>query len=134
MITFRNFLAERSREAPVITKRMLKKFEQVMDRIFEKFGIDLKFTEHFRDRLNDTRNNPDITIEELSEFIRKVYKRQGKRLFNFKDAEAVLVDVQKDLNLPVKIKWDAKNDEIDVVFKTIMRKSNFGTSDPKIKY
>lgn len=41
---------------------------------------------------------------------------------------AVIKDLQTDLNLPVVINYDRKNDEFEVVNKTIMRKKNFKTT------
>jgi hypothetical protein len=43
-------------------------------------------------------------------------------------------DLQSDLNMPIVVKYDEKNDEIDIVAKTIMRKKNFSTPNPVIKY
>lgn len=40
--------------------------------------------------------------------------------------------MQRDLNLPVAIKTDGK--DVDVVHKTIMRKKNFTTPNPVVKY
>ena len=43
-------------------------------------------------------------------------------------------DMQKDLNIPVAVTYDQKNDEFDVVMKTIMRKKNFKTPNKVISY
>jgi hypothetical protein len=48
------------------------------------------------------------------------------------DAEAVLNDMQTDINMPFVLKWDGK--ELDLVAKTVMRKSNFATSNPKLSF
>ena len=43
-------------------------------------------------------------------------------------------DIQKDLNIPVAVTYDRRNDEFDVVMKTIMRKKNFRSPDKFINY
>ena len=84
--------------------------------------------------MDDSRNNPSITLKELAEFIKKMYKRQGKSIKSVAGAEAVLKDIQSDLNIPVAVTYDRNNDEFDVVLKTIMRKKNFTSPDKVIKY
>ena len=112
----------------------IKKFESVVDKLFAKYDIDFNFTRHFGDRMDDSRNNPSITLKELAEFIKKMYKRQGKSIKGVAGAEAVLKDIQSNLNIPVAVTYDRNNDEFDVVLKTIMRKKNFTSPDKVIKY
>ena len=112
----------------------IKAFEKFVDRMFEKYGIDFNFTKHFGERMSDERNTPCITLKELAAFIKKIYAKQGKSLKGTAGAEAVIKDMQTDLNIPVAVKYDARNDEFDVVMKTIMRKKNFKTPNKVIKY
>lgn len=114
--------------------KQIKEFEKFVDRMFQKFGIDFNFTRHFADRMSDDRNDPCITMKELAQFITKIYKNQGKSLKGVSGAEAVIKDLQTDLNIPVAVEYDARNDEFDVVMKTIMRKKNFKTPNKVIKY
>jgi hypothetical protein len=114
--------------------KQVKAFEKVVDQLFKKFGIDFNFTRHFGDRMDDDRNNPNISMKELANFIKKVYARQGKSIKDVAGAEAVLKDIQTNINIPVAVTYDRKNDEFDVVMKTIMRKKNFKTPDKVIKY
>ena len=72
--------------------------------------------------MSDSRNTPCISLKELADFIKKVYAKQGKSLKDTAGAEAVIKDMQTDLNIPVAVKYDQRNDEFDVVMKTIMRK------------
>ena len=102
--------------------------------MFEKYDIDIDFTRHFTDRFNDERNKPRLTTRDLSSFIMKIYKAKGTRLKKKKDFEAVLKDIVSDVNMPVAIEYDNKNDEIKVIAKTVMRKKDFKTPDPIIKY
>lgn len=73
-------------------------------------------------------------------FKRIIEKRRGVKLFRFggpkgiAGTEAVIKDLQSDLNIPIAVKYDSKNDEFDVVMKTIMRKKNFKTPNKTITY
>lgn len=119
-----------------ITPAQMKAFEKVVDQLFAKFKIDFKFTSHFGDRMVDTRNNPLVTLKDLAVTIKKLYekmKKDGKTLSKYLDAEAVIKDLQNDLNIPIAVEYDRKNDELDVVLKTVMRKKKFLTPDPEIK-
>jgi hypothetical protein len=84
--------------------------------------------------MGDDRNNPCISMKELAEFIKKIYARQGKSLKGVAGAEAVIKDMQTNLNIPVAVKYDQRKDEFDVVLKTIMRKKDFKTPDKIIRY
>lgn len=117
-----------------VTASQMKDFEKFVDRMFEKYKIDFDFTKHFAERMNDERNAPLINIKELAATIKKIYAKQGNPLKGHAGAEAVVRDIQSDLNIPVAVKYDEKNDEIDVVAKTIMRKKNFSTPNQVIKY
>jgi len=118
----------------LIGMKQIKAFEKFVDRMFEKFGIDFNFTRHFSDRMSDDRNNPCITMQELADFIKKIYAKQGKSIKSIAGAEAVIKDLQSDLNIPIAVEYDTKNDEFDVVMKTVMRKKNFRTPNKVIKY
>lgn len=132
MKTFKQHLTEA--QCDLIGMNQIKQFEKIVDQLFKKFGIDFQFTRHFGDRMSDDRNDPCITMKELADFIKKIYAKQGKSLKGVAGAEAVIKDMQKDLNIPVAVTYDQKNDEFDVVMKTIMRKKNFRTPNKIIKY
>lgn len=117
-----------------ITADQMRRFEAKVDEIFKKFKIDFDFTKHFGERMNDERNKPLISLKDLSDTIKKIYAKHGNPLKGQVGAEAVVRDVQNDLNIPVAVKYDERNDEIDVVAKTIMRKRNFATPNEIIKY
>jgi shikimate kinase len=121
-------------EEEEITLSKMKDFEKFVDRMFEKFKIDFEFTKHFGERMNDERNSPKIKLKELADLIKKIYNKNGNPLKGQAGAELVVKDLQSDLNMPIVVKYDEKNDEIDIVAKTIMRKKNFSTPNPVIKY
>lgn len=128
MKRFKGFIFEE------VTVKQIKDLEVFADRLLNKFDIDIEFTRHFADRMNDSRNNPEIKISELQQLFKKIAKEKGKNIKQNADAEVVLKDIQKDLNLPVVIKYKKDRDEFEVVNKTIMRKKGFATSNKTIEY
>lgn len=121
-------------EQPQISQSDLKQIEDYADRLFKSLKIDIEFTRHFLDRVNDARNVKQITSDELIALFRKTYNTHGKKISKLgPDAEAVIADMQSNVNLPFVLKWDRDNEELDLVAKTVMRKKNFMTSNPKLK-
>ena len=106
--------------------------EKFADRILKKYKIDVEFTRHFVDRLNDPRNDPEIKVAELQRFFKKIQRNKGMGILSSPDIEAVLKDMETNLNLPVVIK--KKGNEFEVLNKTIMRKPNFKTTSKVIRY
>ena len=106
--------------------------EKFADRILAKYDIDVEFTRHFVDRLNDPRNKPEIKVAELQRFFKKIQKNKGKDIRKNPDIEVVLKDLASDINLPVVINY--KNGEFEVVNKTVMRKKDFKTPNKVIQY
>ena len=47
-----------------ITKTDLDQIEKYADKLFAKVGIDVEFTRHFLDRVNDERNRKQTSILE----------------------------------------------------------------------
>ena len=117
-----------------VTQKQIKDLEIFADRLLNKFDVDIEFTKHFADRMNDQRNKPEIKISELQQLFKKIAKSKAKNIKDNPNAEVVLKDIQKDLNLPVVISYKRDRDEFEVVNKTIMRKKNFSTSNKTIKY
>jgi len=115
-----------------VTQQQLNDLEKFADRLLAKFKIDVEFTRHFADRMNDARNKPAITIPELQRVFKKIASHKGIEIRQNPDIEAVLKDIQTDLNLPIVINYDKNKDEFEVVNKTIMRKKNFGTTSKVI--
>ena len=128
MLRFKGYIAEE------VTQKQIKDLEVFADRLLNKFDIDIEFTRHFADRMNDSRNDPAISIAELQQLFKKIAKEKGTNIKQNADAEVVLKDIQKDLNLPVVISYKKDRDEFEVVNKTIMRKKNFATSNKTIQY
>ena len=106
--------------------------EKFADRLLKKYKIDIEFTRHFVDRLNDPRNDPEIKVAELQRLFKKIKKNKCLGISSSPDIEAVLQDMETNLNLPVVIK--KKGNEFQVLNKTIMRKPNFKTTSKVIRY
>lgn len=116
-----------------ITEKDLKEIEKYADALFKAVGVDIQFTRHFLERVNDARNIRQITIDELTELFRKTFKMYGTRIPKLgADAEAVLNDMKTNINLPFVLKWDERSQELDLVAKTVMRKKNFMTANKKL--
>ena len=117
-----------------ITRSDLDQIEKYADKLFAKVGIDVNFTRHFLDRVNDERNKKQITTAELTRLFKQSYAKHGKKISDMNpDAEAVIKDMKTDVNMPFVLKYDPKNQEIDLVAKTVMRKKGFKTPDPELR-
>ena len=127
MKTFTTFLNEN------ITQKQLNAIESYADRLFRAVDIDVEFTRHFIDRVNDSRNKKQITQSELIRLFKQTYKKHGKQIPQMGDeAQAVIRDMQTDMNMPFVLAYDNRNKELDLVAKTIMRKKGFKTSNQKL--
>ena len=117
-----------------ISREELKEVENFADKLFEGLGIDIAFTNHFYERLNDPRNGKQITDTELRDMFKDMFLKIGDNLSDMKiNTEAVINDVSSKLNIPFVLVYDKRNNEIDLVSKTIMRKQNFKTKTRKFK-
>jgi hypothetical protein len=115
-----------------ITKSDLDQIEKYADKLFAKVGIDVEFTRHFLDRVNDERNKKQISTAELTRLFKQTYAKHGKRISQLgPDAEAVVKDMRTDINMPFVL--NLKGSELDLVAKTIMRKKDFKTPNPELK-
>ena len=113
-----------------ITKADLEKLESWADSLFAVVDIDIEFTKHFLDRVNDIRNKRQIEFSELRQLFRDTYSKYGKKIPTLgDDAQAVIKDMRSDINMPFVLNWDKKSQEFDLVAKTVMRKKNFKTSN-----
>ena len=134
---FRQYITERANVVgrmfipdTVISKKDLRTLEIVLDRLFKTIGLEISFTKHFFDRVNDPRNKKQITIPELQQLYTKTYAKFGKQLSGMNSGvQGVIDDLQDDINIPFILKWDEQTKVIDLVAKTVMRKRNFKSFD-----
>ena len=108
-----------------MSKSTLDSIEKVADEQLDP--IDVEFSSHFFDRINDPRNEPPITTSELEEFFKRLSRKKGQLIsFLKKYQEVVATDNKTNINIPLITQFD------QVIAKTIMRKKNFHTPNPKI--
>ena len=116
-----------------IKKTDLDQIERYADRLFASLGIDVEFTRHFLDRVNDKRNVKQITPAELTRLFKQSFKKYGKKIAQLgPDAEAVINDMKTDINMPFVL--NLKGGELELIAKTVMRKKDFKTSGPKMSF
>jgi hypothetical protein len=116
-----------------VSKSDLDQVEKYADKLFAAVGIDIEFTRHFLDRVNDERNKKPISTAELVRLFRLTYKKYGKKISKMSpDAEAVIHDMETDVNMPFVLNVE-RGGMIDLVAKTVMRKKNFKTKDQKLE-
>ena len=127
MKKFKEYISEE------ITKNDLDQIEKYADKLFAVVGIDIEFTRHFLDRVNDARNKKPINSAELIRLFRLSYKKYGKKIAKMNpDAEAVISDMETDVNMPFVLNLD-KDGMLDLVAKTVMRKKDFKTRNQKLR-
>ena len=112
-----------------VTQSELDQVERFADALWGKLGIDVEFTRHFMDRVNDERNGKPITAAELIRLFKKEYERNGKQISSIDGGEGVMKDLLTTINLPFIIKDTRSGKEL--VAKTVMRKGEFKTPDPE---
>tara|TARA_Y100000593_G_scaffold7376_2_gene13852 strand:+ start:14090 stop:17479 length:3390 start_codon:yes stop_codon:yes gene_type:complete len=113
-----------------VSSSQLSQVETYLDKLWGKVGVDVEFTRHFIDRINDTRNNKPISSAEVIRIFKQTYKKYGKQISKLgDDAQAVLKDMSTDVNVPFALHWNGS--ELEMRAKTIMRKKNFKSSNKK---
>lgn len=118
----------------IVTQSDLNNVESYLDKLFAAVGIDIEFSSHFVSRVNDVRNRKQISVDELEDLFIKTYEEYGSDIPNLgSDAEAVIVDMESDINVPFVLKYNSTTKKIELISKTIMRKANFYTSNKKLK-
>jgi hypothetical protein len=108
-----------------LSQSNLNSIEKYADR--ELDPADIEFSNHFFDRVNDTRNGKEISEPELTGFFKRL-GRHKKQFLDFleKYNQIVVKDDRSNINIPF-VKMANK-----VIAKTVMRKSNFQTTSPTI--
>ena len=102
-----------------VKKSDLDQIERYADRLFASLGIDVEFTRHFLDRVNDARNVKQITSSELTRLFKQTYKKHGKTISKLgDDAEAVINDMKTDINMPFVL--NLKGGELELIAQTVM--------------
>lgn len=130
-----NLVEEDLNDKP-ITKQQLKIIENALDKLFSDLGIDIVFTNHFFDRLNDSRNLTQITPFELAKIYKSVHDKYGAKIAadkSHEEIEEMIKSISTQINIPIIIQHDRTGNHLEIVAKTIMRKKDFKTSTPILK-
>ena len=92
--------------------------------------IDIVLTDkHFFDRLNDTRNEKEISAAELTGFFKRLGKNKKKFVeFLTQYNQVVAKDNRTNINIPFMLQANK------AIAKTIMRKGDFKTTNPEYKF
>jgi hypothetical protein len=90
--------------------------------------VDVEFTRHFFDRVNDPRNKKEISPAELIGFFKRLSKHK-RELTDFleKYREITVKDSRTKINIPFVKQVNS------IIAKTVMRKDDFKTNDPTLK-
>lgn len=124
-------LYERKQLFERVTPTQMNDVEKFADALWGKLGIDVSFTKHFLDRVNDERNGKEISAAELIRLFKKEYEKYGKDVKSMDDQdEALFKDLLTNVNIPFVLKDNGK--EKVIVAKTIMRKQDFKTYTPEM--
>ena len=112
--------------AEKMDKKDIKQLDTFADKQLNPVDVDLT-SNHFFDRLNDPRNDKDISNAELIGFFKRLGKKK-KDLLDFltKYKEIVASDSRTDINIPFLKQADK------IIAKTILRKKDFQTSSPQL--
>lgn len=117
-----------------VTRQELNQLEKIVDRFFKSHNVDVEFTKHFYDRVNDPRNIREITVEELAIMFNDVIKKHGRKIGKMDDSDqAVIKDLRGNVNMPFVIRWNNRTGYHEMIAKTVMRKKNFLSTTPFLK-
>lgn len=126
MITFREY--QKLMEEVAVND--LRAAERHIDTDFAKFGVRVTFAGHFVDRINDPRNNPPITVTEVSEFFEKIRRQYARRIASMKNnEEGLLKNIKSNLTVAYIISSDYASKMNKLVCKTVMRKKVYGNDN-----
>jgi hypothetical protein len=95
--------------------------------------IDIEISKHFGDQVNLDRNHPEIEPEELYNFFTKLSNKKDQLASLLNKDEVVATDSITNINIPF-VKVGSLKDKIVAKAKTIMRKRNYQTSNPKLVF
>lgn len=137
VVGFVNLPKEEKADPNDISKTDLDKLEKNLDSLFDSIGIDIgKFGKHFQERVNDPRNEKEggrITLNELKDIFTKLFVQHKSSLLKLKEGDQKIInDIFSKLNIPFVVEYNSKEKELSIVSKTVMRKKQFMSSNPKI--
>jgi len=121
-----SFLIE-DKQLSEMSQSSLQSIEDFADK--EMAPLDVEFSSHFFDRLNDPRNAKPISPAELIGFFKRLARKKDQLIdFLKKYKEVVATDNRTNINIPLIQQANS------AIAKTIMRKKDFQTTNPKIQF
>lgn len=111
----------------------LNAVEQAVDHMFREIGLDVIFTQHFKNRILDNGSearDTDVSAEEVYNAFAALKQTYGKTLMKAKhdphEFVGVLKDISTKLNIPFAIDYDRIYKGLHKLnATTIMRKDKF---------
>lgn len=106
-----------------VSNSQMKQLERYLDGLFKELGIDVEFSRHFLDRVNDGRNkDKPITIAEIRDLFRQNFRKHKSELSALDDKDdAHFLKVSNRLNVPFTLQR-GKNGDLELVAKTVVRR------------
>ncbi|HBY2487025.1 TPA: hypothetical protein MIS55_02460 [Klebsiella pneumoniae] len=119
-----------------ITKRAILDLEAEINDILEEDCAEVKFTFHAAyERLNDPRNNPAISLNELEDVFKEFIKIHLTTLLGYPEGTTFTIKCNKTkLHFPCSVVHDLRYGKKWIVQSvvTVMRKVDFKSKDPII--
>ncbi|AWJ11143.1 hypothetical protein [Klebsiella pneumoniae] len=119
-----------------ITKRAILDLEAEINDILEEDCAEVKFTFHAAyERLNDPRNNPAISLNELEDVFKEFIKIHLTTLLGYPEGKTFTIKCNKTkLHFPCSVVHDLRYGKKWIVQSvvTVMRKADFKSKDPII--
>ncbi|MGK9397136.1 MULTISPECIES: hypothetical protein [Klebsiella pneumoniae complex] len=119
-----------------ITKRAILDLEAEINDILEEDCAEVKFTFHAAyERLNDPRNNPAISLNELEDVFKEFIKIHLTTLLGYPQGTTFTIKCNKTkLHFPCSVVHDLRYGKKWIVQSvvTVMRKADFKSKDPII--
>ena len=119
-----------------ITKRAILDLEAEINDILEEDCAEVKFTFHAAyERLNDPRNNPAISLNELENVFKESIKIHLTTLLSYPEGTTFTIKCNKTkLHFPCSVVHDLRYGKKWIVQSvvTVMRKADFKSKDPII--
>lgn len=94
----------------------IRKIERVLDDLYETVGLEITFSNHFRERVIKR----DITSEEIISTFTKLYEKY-RNVLKKDRYEALVRDIANYLSIPIEIKWVPNRNEYDIIAITIIK-------------
>lgn len=119
-----------------ITRRAILDLEAEINDILEEDCAEVKFTFHAAyERLNDPRNNPVISLNELEDVFKEFIKIHLTTLLGYPEGTTFTIKCNKTkLHFPCSVVHDLRYGKKWIVQSvvTVMRKADFKSKDPII--